>query len=88
MKNRIADLNNALFAQLERLGDENLTGEDLDQEVRRAQATCGVADRIIENHRTVTEVIKAASAAGIEVTQTPLLEYLGEPGSRGGVDDA
>ena len=85
MKNRIADLNNSLFEQLERLNDHDLTGEDLDLEVRRASAMCGVADRIIENHRTVTEVFKAASAAGVVISDAPLLEYLGEPGSeRGG----
>lgn len=84
MKNRIADLNNALFEELERLGDEKMNGAKLEAEVKRAEALCSVADRIIANHRTVTEVFKAAAAAGVVVNDAPLLEYLGEPVSRRG----
>lgn len=35
MKNKPVDLNNHLFAQLERLGDEDLSGDDLKQEIER-----------------------------------------------------
>lgn len=47
MKNKLSDLNNHLFAQLERLSDEDLTGDKIDQEVERAKAIVGVADQII-----------------------------------------
>lgn len=49
MKNKLADLNNHLFAQLERLGDEDLTGEQIADEVKRAGAITDVADQIIRN---------------------------------------
>ena len=49
MKNKLADLNNHLFAQLERLGDESLSDERIAQEVERAGAITDVAEQIIRN---------------------------------------
>lgn len=48
MKNKLADLNNHLFAQLERLGDESLSAEQVDQEVKRAGAIVSVAGHITD----------------------------------------
>lgn len=49
MKNTLHDLNNHLFAQLERLSDEAITPEQLEAEVKRAEAIVSVADQITEN---------------------------------------
>lgn len=47
MKNRLSDLNNHLFAQLERLSDESLTPDQIEQEVERAKAIVGVSTQIV-----------------------------------------
>lgn len=49
MKNRLADLNNHLFAQLERLSEEGMDAEKIEQEVRRTDAIVAVSEQIIRN---------------------------------------
>lgn len=58
MKNTLGDLNNHLFAQLERLGDEDLKGEALIEEINRAKAINSVASQIIANGSLVLEAKK------------------------------
>lgn len=54
-RNRLTDLNNHLFAQLERLSDEDLTQEELNKEIGRSKAINGVAKNIIDNAKTALE---------------------------------
>lgn len=51
MKNRLTDLNDHLFMQLERLSEENLSPEQIEAEVKRASAMVDVADKIVDNAR-------------------------------------
>lgn len=53
MKNTLADLNNHLFAQLERLGDEDLQPQELENEIERAKAIAMVSSQIIANGNLV-----------------------------------
>ena len=48
-QNTLGDLNNHLFAQLERLGDEDLKGEKLQEEINRAKAISDIATQVIAN---------------------------------------
>lgn len=59
MKNTLGDLNNHLFAQLERLGDEDIKGEELKEEMERAKSISIVAKQIIDNASIVLQAKKA-----------------------------
>lgn len=58
MKNTLGDLNNHLFAEIERLNDEDLKGEALKEEIDRARAVAMIASKIIENGSLVLEAKK------------------------------
>jgi len=49
MKNKMTDLHNHLFAQLERLSEEGLKGNALQDEIERSKAVTSVAREIISN---------------------------------------
>lgn len=56
MKNKLSDLNNHLFAQLERLGDESIKGEELKNEIERGKSMASVAKEIVSNAKLALDV--------------------------------
>ncbi|WP_314879351.1 hypothetical protein [Haemophilus parahaemolyticus] len=58
MKNKMTDLNNHLFSQLEKLLDPDLSDDELKKEIARAGAVSSIAANIIQNANTA---IKAMS---------------------------
>lgn len=63
MKNKLSDLNNHLFEQLERLNDENLKGEELSEEINRAKAVGRIANTIINAGALALEAKKVQDTA-------------------------
>lgn len=57
-RNKLKDLNDHLFAQLERLGDEELKEDELLLEVKRSKAIDGIARNVINNARLVFDSVK------------------------------
>ncbi|MCX4187185.1 hypothetical protein [Methylophaga sp. OBS4] len=76
MKNKITDLNDHLFAQLERLGDERLKGDDLKAEIDRGKAITGIADKVISNAGLALEAHKLQLEYGKNAPDLPkMLEH-------------
>ncbi|MGP4843352.1 hypothetical protein ACTXGQ_04400 [Marinobacter sp. 1Y8] len=65
MKNKLNDLNNHLFAQLERLSDESLEGARLEEEIERSRAVTGVSKEIVANARLVLDAAKHKTEFGL-----------------------
>lgn len=58
-KNKIEDLRDHLFAQLERLGDENLTGDKLAAELNRAKQVAAIAREVTASAKVEVDFINA-----------------------------
>lgn len=79
MKNKLGDLNNHLFAALERLNDESLTAEQIDAEVKRAGAMVSVSDQIIGNADLQLKAAKLFADHGAAIL--PMLPQIGKTGA-------
>lgn len=67
-RNKIEDLNNHLFAQLERLDDPEL---DLDKEIQKAKAVSAVASQIINANRITIDAMKLVASGNVGLTDMP-----------------
>ncbi|AZZ92784.1 hypothetical protein EUZ85_19470 [Hahella sp. KA22] len=65
MKNKLSDLNDHLFAQIERLSDESIDDATLEKELKRTGAITSVAKEIVANARLVLD-------AEIKLSDMPL----------------
>ena len=69
MQNKLTDLNNHLMAQLERLGDEDLSVEQIEQEGLRARAMVEVSSQIIKTAETTLKAADMMYKYGVEIPQ-------------------
>lgn len=58
MKNKLADLNNYLFEQIERLQNDELSDEELQTEIKRSDAISKIATQIVNNTKTELGAVK------------------------------
>jgi len=82
MKNTLTDLNNYLFETLERLTDDSLTAEEMEAELRRADAVTSVAETVIHNGELSLKAMKHAEEYNIGVDRSarklpPMLDASG-----------
>lgn len=63
-KNKLSDLNDHLFMQLERLGGEELTAEQIESEAKRGEAIVNVAEQIIKNADMQLRAVKILADHG------------------------
>jgi hypothetical protein len=76
-KNKLCDLNDHLFAQLERLSDENLDPDGIEREVKRTEAIVGMSDQVLRIADTGLKAAKLFAEHGNAV-----LPHLPQIGSK------
>lgn len=66
MKNTLGDLNNHLFAQLEKLEDDDLKGSELETEIKRSEAMAKIGEQIIKTGELQLKAIQHMDEYGYE----------------------
>ena len=74
MNNKLSDLNNHLFAEIERLSDEELNEDELKSEIDRARVITSVSKQIIENGALALRAEKFKQEMGLDSLNAPMLE--------------
>ena len=59
LKTSLTDLHAILFEQLERLSNPDLSGEELNQEIKRGQAITNISAQIIQNGNLAIKAVTA-----------------------------
>lgn len=75
MKNKLSDLNNYLFEQIERLQDDSLDAEAVDREIKKADAIVNVAEVIVKSSTTQLQALSKFSEYGV-IGQGQVKHYL------------
>lgn len=70
-KNKLTDLNNHLFTQLERLNEEGMTDEQVKKEVSRAKAISGIASQVIKSAKVTIDAMKLVANSDCTINQLP-----------------
>lgn len=76
-KNKLSDLNNHLFAQLERLNEESLDEQQIKNEVSRAKAISNIASQVIKSAKVTIDAMKLVANGDYTVNELP--DMIGAP---------
>ena len=74
VRNKLSDLTNTLFEQLEELNDRDLTPEELKLELNRAKQMTSIANQIISAGQLALEAEKFKEEVGARNAPIALLE--------------
>ena len=72
MNNTIADLNNYLFEQLERLNDDSLSSEELEKEIRKTDSIVKVSEKIIQTGELAFKTMQHMDEYGYNLKPRPV----------------
>ena len=73
MKNKLIDLNDHLYAQMERLTDESVRTDKMKIEIDRSRAVTDVAKRIIETGRLALDSLKESAKYTGDLKEVPTM---------------
>lgn len=87
MKNKLSDLNNYLFEQIENLSDEDLKGDKLKQTIAKADKIAQIGQVIIENQKLQLNALKTAFDFGYKLPLKSMNLLLGTKTENGTNND-
>lgn len=69
------DFNDHIDDMMQRLMSENLSDKELDKEIARSKALCGIVDRKIEHNKTVISAMALVARGDVKIedVETKLL---------------
>lgn len=65
MKNKLTDLNNYLFEQIERINDDSLSDEELDKQIKKSEQINALAETIIRDGELQYKAAMKAAEYGV-----------------------
>ena len=64
MNNKLIDLNNLLFEQLERINEDDLSDDELEKQLKKAKHINDIAKNIVDINRLAFDALKHEDSTG------------------------
>lgn len=69
----LKELNDVLFEQIERINDDDLHGQELEEQLRKSSQICAIGSVIVKNAATVLRGMQLAQEYGLESKDLPAM---------------